>query len=64
MALCTLGRLDDAPHPRSTRDHPTWGEDKIDEELRVKFGISHSTSTRRIVLCNVTESPTLDWMKI
>ncbi len=103
---------------RMSRDHPTWGEDKIDEELRVKFGISHSTSTirrymvrprprgdgqkwrtfiknhshelyacdfmtqytvlfttvyvfvvmevstRRIVLCNVTESPTLDWVKI
>ncbi len=103
---------------RMSRDQPTWGEDKIDEELQVKFGISHSTSTirrymvrprprgdgqkwrtfiknhshelyacdfmtqytvlfttvyvfvvmevstRRIVLCNVTESPTLDWVKI
>jgi transposase InsO family protein len=101
-----------------SRDQPSWGEDKINEELRVKFGISHSTSTirrymvrprprddgqkwrtfiknhshelyacdfmtqytvlfttvyvfvvmeistRRIVLCNVTESPTLDWVKI
>jgi putative transposase len=103
---------------RMSRDHPTWGEDKINEELRVKFDISHSSSTirkymvrprprddgqtwrtfiknhshelfacdfmtqytalfatvyvfvvmeistRRIVLCNVTESPTLDWVKI
>ena len=103
---------------RISRDHPTWGEDKIFEELDLKFGIKHSTSTirkymvrprphddgqkwrifiknhshelfacdfmtqytalfttvyvfvvmeistRRIVLCNVTESPTLDWVKI
>jgi len=32
---------------RMSRDNPTWGEDKIDEELRVKFGIGHSTSTIR-----------------
>ena len=32
---------------RMSRDHPAWGEDKINEELRVKFGISHSTSTIR-----------------
>ena len=32
---------------RMSRDNPAWGEDKIDEELRVKFGISHSTSTIR-----------------
>jgi hypothetical protein len=25
---------------RMSRDHPTWGEDKIDEELRVKFAIA------------------------
>ena len=30
-----------------SRDNPAWGEDKIDEELRVKFGVSHSTSTIR-----------------
>jgi transposase InsO family protein len=101
-----------------SRDNPSWGEDKIDEELRVKFGVSHSTSTvrkymtrrrphhdeqtwrtfiknhsneifacdfmtqytalfttvyvfvvmeistRRVVHCNVTESPTLDWVKM
>ena len=103
---------------RMSRDNPSWGEDKINEELRVKFGIRHSTSTirkymarrrprrdgqkwrtfiknhshelfacdfmtqhtalfttvyvfvvmeistRRIVHCNVTESPALDWVKI
>ena len=32
---------------RMSRDNPAWGEDKIDAELRVKFGISHSTSTIR-----------------
>jgi transposase InsO family protein len=101
-----------------SRDNPSWGEDKINEELRVKFGVRHSTSTirkymarrrprrdgqkwrtfiknhshelfacdfmtqhtalfttvyvfvvmeigtRRIVHCNVTESPALDWVKI
>ena len=103
---------------RMSRDNPSWGEDKINEELRVKFGICHSTSTirkymtkrrphrdgqtwrtfiqnhshelfacdfmtqytalfaiayvfivmeigtRRIVRCDVTESPSLDWVKI
>ncbi len=32
---------------RMSRDNPFWGEDKINEELRVKFGVSHSTSTIR-----------------
>jgi putative transposase len=32
---------------RVSVDNPSWGEDKIDEELQVKFGISHSTSTIR-----------------
>ena len=103
---------------RMSRDNPTWGEDKIDLELRLKFGVSHSTSTirkymtrrrprsdgqqwrtfvrnharelfacdfmtqytalfatvyvfvvmeigtRRIVHFNVTEHPTLDWVKL
>ena len=103
---------------RMSGDNPSWGENKIHEELRVKFGISHSSSTirkymtkrrprrdgqkwrtfiknhshelfacdfmtrytalfttvyvfvvmeigtRRIVHFNVTESPTLDWVKI
>jgi hypothetical protein len=103
---------------RMSADNPSWGEDKINEELRVKFGVRHSTSTirkymtkrqprrdgqkwrtfiqnhsreicacdfmtqytalfaivyvfivmeirtRRIVRCNVTESPSLDWVKI
>ncbi len=103
---------------RMSGDNPSWGEDKINEELRVKFGVSHSSSTirrymtkrrprrdgqkwrtfiknhshelfacdfmtqytalfitvyvfvvmeigtRRIVHCNVTENPTLDWVKI
>jgi hypothetical protein len=103
---------------RMSADNLSWGEDKINEELRVKFGIQHSTSTirkymtkrrprrdgqkwrtfiknhshelfacdfmtqytarfttvyvfvvmeigtRRIVHCNVTESPALDWVKI
>ena len=103
---------------RMSGDNPSWGEDKINEELQVKFGVSHSSSTirrymtkrrprrdgqqwctfiknhghelfacdfmtqytalfttvyvfvvmeigtRRIVHCNVTESPTLGWVKI
>lgn len=103
---------------RMSRENPSWGEGKINEELRVKFGIRPSTSTirkymtkrqprrdgqkwrtfiqnhsreicacdfmtqytalfaivyvfivmeiqtRRIVHCNVTESPTLDWVKM
>jgi putative transposase len=32
---------------RMSADNPTWGEDKIFEELSLKFGISHSTSTIR-----------------
>ncbi len=32
---------------RMSCDNPSWGEDKINEELRVKFGVSHSTSTIR-----------------
>ena len=32
---------------RMSLDNPAWGEDKINEELRVKFGVSHSTSTIR-----------------
>jgi putative transposase len=32
---------------RMSRDNPSWGDDKINEELRVKFGVSHSTSTIR-----------------
>ena len=101
-----------------SRENPSWGEDKINEGLRVKFGVRHSTSTirkymtkrsphrdgqkwstfiqnhshelfacdfmtqytalfaivyvfvvmeigtRRIVRFNVTEIPTLDWVKI
>jgi putative transposase len=105
-------------HPANEPRQPFLGEGKINEELRVKFGIRHSTSTirkymtkrqprrdgqkwrtfiqnhsreicacdfmtqytalfaivyvfivmeiqtRRIVHCNVTESPTLDWVKM
>ena len=32
---------------RMNHDNPSWGEDKINEELRVKFGVCHSTSTIR-----------------
>ena len=32
---------------RMSADNPTWGEDKIFEELDLKFGIRHSTSTIR-----------------
>jgi putative transposase len=32
---------------RMSTDNPSWGEDKIFEELDVKFGIKHSTSTIR-----------------
>ena len=27
-----------------SRDNPSWGEDKIDEELRGKLGVCHSTA--------------------
>jgi transposase InsO family protein len=30
-----------------SRDNPRWGEDKIFEELRIKFNVAHSTSTIR-----------------
>jgi hypothetical protein len=30
---------------RTSGDNPSWGEDKINEELRVKFSVSHSSST-------------------
>jgi hypothetical protein len=30
---------------RISTDHPEWGEDKIAEELAVKLGVRHSTST-------------------
>jgi putative transposase len=32
---------------RISTDHPEWGEDKIAEELAVKLGVRHSTSTIR-----------------
>ena len=32
---------------RISSDLPEWGEDKIAEELAVKFGVKHSTSTIR-----------------
>ncbi len=32
---------------RMSADNPNWGEDKIFEELDLKFGIKHSTSTIR-----------------
>jgi hypothetical protein len=32
---------------RMSADNPSWGEDKIFEELDFKFGIKHSTSTLR-----------------
>ncbi len=32
---------------RMSGDNPSWGEDKINEELRVKFGVNHSSSTIR-----------------
>jgi hypothetical protein len=32
---------------RISSDHPEWGEDKIAEELAVKLGVKHSTSTIR-----------------
>jgi hypothetical protein len=44
-----------APHPRRTHrlhprvsvDQPGWGEDRIAEELAIKLGVKHSTSTIR-----------------
>ncbi|MBN1656384.1 MAG: hypothetical protein JXA30_21625, partial [Deltaproteobacteria bacterium] len=30
-----------------SRENPAWGEDKIYEELKIKFGVEHSTSTIR-----------------
>jgi len=32
---------------RISTDHPEWGEDKIAEELAIKLGAKHSTSTIR-----------------
>lgn len=32
---------------RLSRENPSWGEDRIADELRVKLGIEHSTSTIR-----------------
>ncbi|MBD3292819.1 MAG: transposase [Armatimonadia bacterium] len=32
---------------RISGDHPEWGEDRIAEELAVKFGVDHSPSTLR-----------------
>ncbi|MBN1654042.1 MAG: helix-turn-helix domain-containing protein [Deltaproteobacteria bacterium] len=32
---------------RISRENPDWGEDKVYEELKIKFGIEHSTSTIR-----------------
>ena len=32
---------------RISRDNPDWGEDKIFEELRINFGVEHSTATIR-----------------
>jgi hypothetical protein len=32
---------------RMSRENPTWGEDRIADELRFKLGITHSTSTVR-----------------
>jgi hypothetical protein len=32
---------------RINTDHPEWGEDKIAEELAIKLGVRHSTSTIR-----------------
>ena len=32
---------------RISRDNPDWGEDKVFEELRIKFGVEHSTATIR-----------------
>jgi hypothetical protein len=32
---------------RISAENPSWGEDKIFEELDLKFGIQHSTSTIR-----------------
>ena len=34
-------------HPANEPRQPILGEDKINEELRVKFGVNHSTSTIR-----------------
>jgi putative transposase len=32
---------------RISSDHPEWGEDRIAEELEIKLGVKHSTSTIR-----------------
>ncbi len=35
-------------HPRLLiRENATWGEDRIAEELRLKLGVTHATSTVR-----------------
>ena len=37
---------------RISRKNPAWGEDKIFEELKIKFGVEHSTSTIRRHMVN------------
>jgi hypothetical protein len=40
---------------RISADHPEWGEDKLAEELAVKLGVRHSTSTIRKYMVNSGE---------
>jgi putative transposase len=37
---------------RISRENPTWGEDKIFEELKIKFGVERSTSAIRRYMVN------------
>jgi hypothetical protein len=44
--------------PRGLHDHPEWGEDRIAEELVMKLGVTHSTSTIRRYMVRSPSSPT------
>ena len=40
---------------RLSRENPGWGEDRGADELRLKLGIHHSTSTIRKFACDCTD---------
>ena len=47
---------------RISTDQPAWGEDRIAEELAIKLGIRHSTSTiRRYMVCRRKPSGGQTW---
>jgi transposase InsO family protein len=45
---------------RISREHPAWGEDRIRDELRLKLGVEHSTSTIRKYMVSPEERGPLE----